>query len=268
VSYNPIKSRTILEFPYLFFICSLFLAHYSQKKLVTESPASVLIVDDDYAIRKALCGGLRASSFHTDEAASGEQAITLMRSRCFDAVVLDINMPGMGGMATCRELRQMFPGISILILSVNDSPEQIIEALDAGADDYVVKPFHFRELTARLRAGIRRVRAGRETAAPSVAVGGIEADPARRTVKKHGQLVHFTPKEFDLLYYLMCHAGQPVTYGRLLRAVWGPEYGHEREYLRTFIRQLRVKIEDQPAAPAYLLTDAYVGYRFGQPAQL
>jgi two-component system, OmpR family, KDP operon response regulator KdpE len=234
-------------------------------KSVPETSGSILIVDDDYAIRQALRSTLQACAFSTDEASNGEQAITLMRAKRFDAVLLDINMPGMGGITTCQEVRRFAPGISILMLSVRDSQDEIIRALDAGADDYIVKPFHVRELSARLRAGVRRVRAVCERTASSVTIGAIELDPARRTVKKHGQLVHFTPKEFDLLYYLMSHAGMPVTHSRLLRAVWGPEYGNELEYLRTFIRQLRRKIEDHPAAPTYLLTDPYVGYRFGEP---
>jgi two-component system KDP operon response regulator KdpE len=231
-------------------------------KSVSETSGSVLIVDDDYALRQALRGTLQACAFCTDEASTGEQAVTLLRAKRFDAVLLDTVMPGMGGIATCQEVRRLVPGISILMLSVRDSQDEMIRALDAGADDFILKPFHIRELTARLRAGIRRVRAGFEKPLPTVAIGDIELDPASRTVKKHGQSVHFTPKEFDLLYYLMRHAGMPVTHSRLLRAVWGPEYGNELEYLRTFIRQLRRKIEDRPAAPAYLLTDPYVGYRF------
>jgi two-component system, OmpR family, KDP operon response regulator KdpE len=231
---------------------------------VPETSGSVLIVDDDYAIRRGLRGTLQACAFCTDEAASGEQAITLMRAKCFDALLLDVNVPGMGGIATCQEARRLAPGISILMLSVSDSQDEMIKALDAGADDYIVKPFHVRELTARLRAGIRRVRAGGEKPASAVTIGAIELDPARRTVKKHGQLLRFTPKEFDLLHYLMRHADMPVTHSRLLRAVWGPEYGNELEYLRTFVRQVRRKIEDRPASPTYLLTDPHVGYRFAQ----
>ena len=233
---------------------------------MAETSGSILIVDDDYAIRLGLRGTLQACAFCTTEAASGEQAITLLRARSFDAILLDIHMPGMGGIATCQEARRLEPGISILMSSVGDSQDEMIRALDAGADDYIAKPFHMRELTARLRAGVRRVRARSDRAATALKIGDIELDPAQRVVKKHGQPLHFTPKEFDLLHYLMSHAGMPVTHSCLLRAVWGPEYGSELEYLRTFIRQLRRKIEDRPAAPAYLLTDPHVGYRFGKTA--
>ncbi|HMF74511.1 MAG TPA: response regulator transcription factor [Bryobacteraceae bacterium] len=233
---------------------------------MTETSGTILIVDDDAAIRQALRSTLQASRFNTEEATDGEQAISLMRAKRFDVILLDLSMPGMGGLATCVEARRLAPAVSILMLTVRDSQEEIIGALDAGADDYITKPFHVRELTARLRACVRRVRAGYEKAIPPITIGDIELDPARRTLKKQGQPVHLTPKEFDLLHYLMSHAGSPVAHSRLLRAVWGPEYGDELEYLRTFIRQLRRKIEDQPAAPTYLLTDPYVGYRFGEPS--
>ena len=145
--------------------------------------------------------------------------------------------------------------------TVRDSQDDLVRALDAGADDYITKLFHIRELTARLRAAIRRNRS-MNPMGTVLAIGEVELDPARRTVRKNGAPIHLTPKEFDLLRYLMRHAGVPVTHSRLLQAVWGPEYGHKLEYLRTFVRQLRLKIEDTPAQPTYLLTDAYVGYRF------
>jgi two-component system, OmpR family, KDP operon response regulator KdpE len=251
----------------LFLIYSLCRAHYSQEETVAETSGSILIVDNDDAIRRGLRGTLQACAFCTEEASSGEQAITLLQAKRFDAILLDINMPGMSGIATCQEARRVAPGISILMLSVKDSQDEMIRALDAGADDYIIKPFHVRELAARLRAGVRRVRASSEKPPLAVTIRDIELDPARRTVKKHGRPLHFTPKEFDLLHYLMRHAGHPVTHSRLLRAVWGPEYGNELEYLRTYIRQLRRKIEDHPAEPTYLLTDLHVGYRFGDASQ-
>jgi two-component system KDP operon response regulator KdpE len=148
------------------------------------------------------------------------------------------------------------------MLTVRDREEDKVMALDAGADDYITKPFNIRELAARIRAAVRRSSASHVDPDAVIRIGDIELDPARRLVRKGGEPVHFTPTEFDLLRYLMTHAGLPITHVRLLRAVWGPEYGGELEYLRTYIRQLRKKLEDDPAEPEYLLTDSHVGYRF------
>jgi len=148
------------------------------------------------------------------------------------------------------------------MLTVRDSEDDKVEALEAGADDYVTKPFPIRELIARVRAAVRRSHAPAGNENGVIAIGDISLDPARRLVQKSGQTVHLTPKEFDLLHYLMKHAGLPMLHARLLGAVWGPEYGSELEYLRTFIRQLRKKLEDDPARPTYLLTDSHLGYRF------
>jgi two-component system KDP operon response regulator KdpE len=140
-----------------------------------------------------------------------------------------------------------------------------VRALDAGADDYVTKPFHISELTARLRSAVRRTRLFGNNTPGVISIGEIGLDPARRIVKKGNRLVHLTPNEFDLLHCLMANSGMPITHARLLHAVWGAEHRNELEYLRTFVRQIRLKIEDDPAAPTYLLTDAYVGYRFCEP---
>jgi two-component system KDP operon response regulator KdpE len=200
--------------------------------------------------------------FRTSDAAGGEAALALVRMAPFDVVLLDINMPGMDGLETCRQLRRLFPRIAILMLSVRDSEEDKVGALEAGADDYVTKPFHIRELTARIRAAIRRTQVVQGNKSAAIRIGDIELDPARREVYKADTFIHLTPKEFDLLHYLMSHAGLPITHGRLLNAVWGSEYRDEVEYLRTFVRQLRKKIEDEPGAPRYLLTDVQIGYRF------
>ena len=231
---------------------------------MTEGPGNVLIVDDDSSIRRAVCATLGGLGFAVEEACNGEGALALVRGKQFDAVLLDVNMPGMGGMATCKELRRLAPILPILILTVRDSQEDIVRALDAGADDYITKPFHIRELAARLKAAVRRSRASRG-ATKIFSIGDVELDPSRRIVKKRGETTHLTPKEFDLLHYMMANAGMPIAHARLLKAVWGPEYGSELEYLRTFIRQLRLKIEDDPSRPSYVLTDAYVGYRFCEP---
>ena len=188
----------------------------------------------------------------------------LVREAGYDVVLLDINMPGIGGIRACREMRKSLPRLGILMLTVRDSEEDKVAALDAGADDYITKPFNIRELAARIRAAVRRSSASRADPDAVIRIGNIELDPARRLVRKAGEPVHLTPKEFDLLHYLMAHAGLPITHARLLHAVWGPEYGGELEYLRTFVRQLRKKLEDDPAEPAYLLTDSHIGYRFAE----
>jgi two-component system KDP operon response regulator KdpE len=232
---------------------------------MTQMRDKILVVDDDSSIRRALRTTLGALGFEVEEARDGEAALALLRSRQFDAVLLDINMPGMGGIETCRELRRLKPVLPIVMLTVRDSQDDIVRTLDAGADDYITKPFHIRELVARLRAAVRRNRA-LGNIQTLFSIGDVELDPRRRTVKKSGRLVHLTPKEFDVLHYLMANAGMPIPHARLLQAVWGPEYGNELEYLRTFVRQLRLKIEDDPSHPTYLLTDPYVGYRFYEPA--
>jgi two-component system KDP operon response regulator KdpE len=202
--------------------------------------------------------------FQVDEAPSGESALRLLPEAQYDVVLLDINMPGMGGIRACREMRRSLPRLGILMLTVRDSEEDKVAALDAGADDYITKPFNVRELAARIRAAVRRSSASQVDPEAVIRIGSIDLDPARRLVRKAGQPIHVTPKEFDLLHYLMAHAGLPITHVRLLRAVWGPEYGGELEYLRTFVRQLRKKLEDDPAEPTYLLTDSHVGYRFAE----
>jgi len=202
--------------------------------------------------------------FVVDDASTGEAAIEHLSQTRYDVVLLDINMPGMGGIDACREIRRSSPRVGILMLTVRGSEEDKIAALDAGADDYITKPFHMRELAARIRAAVRRAGASPVEPDAVIGIGDIELDPARRLVRKAGDPVHLTPKEFDLLRYLMAHAGLPMMHARLLHAVWGPEYGGELEYLRTFVRQLRKKIEDDPAEPAYLLTDSHLGYRFAE----
>jgi two-component system, OmpR family, KDP operon response regulator KdpE len=222
----------------------------------------VLLIDDDASIRRALHTTLSALGFEIDEASSGEQAVSFVRTERYDAVLLDINMPGVGGIETCRMLRRLAPGLPILMLTVRDSTDDKIDALDAGADDYITKPFHVGELTARVRSAVRRSRLAQGESETVIAIGEIELDRERRVVRKSGAIVHLTPKEFDLLYCLMSHAGRPLTHARLLTSVWGTEYGSEVEYLRTFVRQLRLKLEDDPSSPKYILTDSHIGYRF------
>lgn len=227
---------------------------------------NLLIVDDERSIRISLRTILANFGYEVVEAARGEEALALARTTQFDAVLLDINMPGMGGIEVCRTLRRNDPRLPIVMLTVQDVEDRKVEALDAGADDYITKPFQLRELTARLRAAVRRNKL-EDDSSRVILIGDVLLDPDRHLVEKKGKPVHLTPKQFEVLQYLMINAGRPIPHARLLRSVWGPEYGNELEYLRTFIRQIRMKIEDDPANPVYLLTDSHIGYRFSEVAQ-
>lgn len=229
--------------------------------------SKVLVVDDESSIRQALHKTLRTFGFVIEEASGGEQAVSFVRSERYDAALLDINMPGMGGIDACRAIRRLSPRLPIVMLTVRDHEDDKIEALDAGADDYVTKPFHVGELMARVRAAVRRSQAIQDGHDAVITIGDLQLDPERRLVLKSGKVVHLTPKEFDLLRCLMLHAGRPLTHARLLSSVWGNEYGSEFEYLRTFVRQLRKKLEDNPSSPEYILTDSHIGYRFRDAAQ-
>ncbi len=236
---------------------------------MTKIPATVvqgvvLVVDDDISTRRALRVTLSESGFTVVEAGRGEEALSLVRLTWFDAVLLDVDMPGMGGVEACRAIRRAIARLPILMLTVMDSEDDKVLALDAGADDYITKPFQLRELIARVRSAVRRRGAQESNLDAPIRYGKLELDPVKYRLLKRGRLIHLTPKEFEMLHYLMTHAGEPIPHARLLKAVWGPEYGHELEYLRTFIRQLRSKIEDDPKNPQYLLTEAYVGYRFNE----
>ncbi|MEO6966585.1 MAG: response regulator transcription factor [Acidobacteriaceae bacterium] len=227
-------------------------------------PIRVLLVDDEAAIRRALRTPLNELGFETAEASRGEEALLLVRSENFHAVLLDIQMPGIGGMKTLTRLRALAPQLPILMLTVQDGEEQKVAALECGADDYITKPFSIRECVARIRSAVRRARTPERPEDAPIQIGDLQMLPARRIVSKSGKPIHLTKKEYDILNFLMTHAGRAVTYGTLLGSVWGAEYKSEVDYLRTFVRQLRKKIEDDPSNPKYLLTDPYVGYRFAE----
>lgn len=229
--------------------------------------ASILVTDDDPDLRRVMRRTLDALGFTVAESCDGEQALREVSTRQFQAVVLDVNMPGMGGIETCRELRRRHPYLQILMLTVRDRESDKIEALDAGADDYITKPFSTPELAARLRSAVRRSAASAATEEAPIVIGEIELDPVRRILRRSGAVLRLTPKEFDLLHYMMRHSGVPLAHARLLRAVWGIEYGQELEYLRTFIHQLRKKIEPDPSSPEYLLTEIQFGYRFREASE-
>ena len=190
-----------------------------------------------------------------------------MKQHTFDLALLDINMPGVSGLELCRQMRDLGQAIGILMVTVRDAENDVVQALEAGADDYVVKPFRLDELTARCRAVLRRIHAGSAAEESSIRVGDLELDLGRRILRKAGNAVRLTPTEFSLLAFLMKNEGVPLPHARLLRAIWGPEYGAELEYLRSYVRLLRKKIEDDPAQPQYLVTERWLGYRFCRPTR-
>jgi two-component system KDP operon response regulator KdpE len=224
----------------------------------------VLVVEDDAGIRQSLFETLGALGFAVGEASNGEEALVRLRMVDYDAVLLDINMPGIGGMETCRRIIQSDPHLPIIMLTVQDEVKDIVEALDAGACDYVTKPFRIGELTARLRAAIRRLPTLPAKQKMVIVVGDVALDYERRRVEKRSKEIHLAPKEYETLRYLMENAGRPVRHEALLRSIWGSLYGNEREYLRVVVNQLRKKIEDDPAQPTYILTESHIGYRFRQ----
>jgi two-component system, OmpR family, KDP operon response regulator KdpE len=224
--------------------------------------SKVLVVEDDSGIRQSLFETLGALGFAVGEAINGEEALVRLRMVDYDAVLLDINMPGMGGKETCRRIFQNYPQLPIIMLTVRDAEVDVVEALDSGAWDYITKPFQIGELTARLRAAIRRP--GAQAARPDIVtvVGDITLDDSSRRVEKRAREIHLSPKEYETLRFLIEHAGLPVRHEVLLRSIWGPTYGNEREYLRVVINQLRKKLEDDPSHPSYILTESHIGYRF------
>jgi two-component system KDP operon response regulator KdpE len=229
---------------------------------------SVLVVDDESALRKVIRTSLAASGFIVDEAGTGTEALGILQQRAFDLVLLDMNMPGMGGIETCRQIRSLAPRIGIVMVTVRDAEEDKVRALEAGADDYVTKPFRFRELVARLGAVLRRTHIPASEELGVFRAGKLKIDLDRRLLWKGNEEIRLSPKEFDFMSYLMQHQDVPLTHVKLLRAVWGTEYRDELEYLRTYVRMLRKKIEDDPARPEYILTEAWVGYRFHNPSDV
>lgn len=226
----------------------------------------LLIVDDEPALRKALRTSLTAGGFDILEARNGDEALAMFSQAGVDLVLLDINMPGITGIDTCREIRTVSATTGIIMVTVRDSEEDKVKALEAGADDFITKPYLLREMIARVHAVLRRLRTQQSAAENVVRAGRLELEIGRRLVKKDGIEVHLSPKEFDILAYLIQHQGAPVLHSRLLQAVWGAEFGREFEYLRTYVRMLRKKIEDDPANPEYILTEPWVGYRFRNPS--
>jgi two-component system KDP operon response regulator KdpE len=225
------------------------------------SAGRILVVDDEPQIRRIMRTTLTGAGYEVDDAKTGEEAVEKVRHFRPDLVLLDINMPGMGGVATCKVLRDD-KNIAIIMLTVRDTEKDKVEALDAGADDFVVKPFGTPELLARIRAALRRVPPASQSSPEKIRAGHLVIDFAARTVMNGITTSHLTPKELDLLRYLTQHATKAVPHRELLQAVWGPDYGDQVDYLRVFIKSLRKKVERNPETPEYITTEPWIGYRF------
>jgi len=224
----------------------------------------VLVVDDDPQIRRVMRTTLEAKGYDIDEAGSGEQALDLTRSEKYDLIILDVNLPGKSGVETCREIRTLST-TPIIMLTVRDAGEDKIEALDAGAFDYVTKPFAMGELLARIRAVLRRTPASGVSGVSHLKLDDVEINFESRRVIVAGKPMRLTSKEFDLLLYLASNRNRTIPHRELLREVWGSEHVEERKYLRVFINRLRKKIEASPRDPKFLLTEPFVGYRLQTP---
>ncbi len=222
----------------------------------------IVVVDDEPQIRRALRAALQAEGYRVDMAPSGSEALATVDAAVPDLVILDLGLPDMDGTEVCSRLRASTQ-VPIIVLSVREAERDKVRALDAGADDYLVKPFGIAELLARIRASLRRAR--EEVGEPVIHQGDLELDMARHRVTRAGVEIHLTPTEYELLAYLATHRGRVLTHQMILRRVWGPEYEGEVQYLRVFISHLRRKIEPDPRSPRYLLTETGVGYRFPQP---
>lgn len=228
------------------------------------SAGRILVVDDEPQIRRIMRTTLIGAGYEVDDAKTGEEALEKVRDYRPDLVLLDINMPGIGGVAACRAIRSD-TNIAIIMLTVRNTEKDKVEALDAGADDFVVKPFSTPELLARIRAALRRMPVAPQSAPEKFCAGQLLIDFAARTVTNGITTSHLTPKELDLLRYLTQHATMAVPHRELLQAVWGPDYGDQVDYLRVFINSLRKKIEPNPEDPIFITTEPWVGYRFNAP---
>jgi two-component system, OmpR family, KDP operon response regulator KdpE len=223
---------------------------------------TVLIVEDDASLRRTLHTTLAALGFDIGEAGTGEEAMRRLRMVDYELVLLDMNMPGLGGIETCRQIRGSFTRLPILMLTVRDGEEDKVQALESGADDYITKPFRIRELTARIRSAIRRYRAPEAPPGESLVVGQVTLDPSGQRVERAGVPIRLTQREFSALKYLMENAGKPLTYGMMSTFLWGSGASEHRDRLRGVICNIRRKLEEDAANPQYLLTDSYIGYRF------
>ncbi len=224
-------------------------------------PYRILVVDDELQIGRVLRRSLSARGYEVQVAGNGEEGLDVFKSWTPDLVITDLSMPNMGGIELCRRLRAVSQ-VPIIVISVKGEERVKVEALDVGADDYITKPFGIDELLARVRAALRRIPVKTGTQGRTVHAGDFHLDTEARTIKVRGVDVHLTPKEYDLLVFLIQHPNKVLTHRVLLGAIWGGDYVEQTEYLRVFIGQLRKKIEADLSKPRYILTEPWVGYRF------
>jgi two-component system KDP operon response regulator KdpE len=221
----------------------------------------VLVVDDEPQIRRVMKSALTKQNYFVSDARSGEEALERIREDRYDLILLDRNMPGMGGLEVCRQIRST-SDVAIIMLTVRKKEDEKVEALDAGADDYVTKPFSMPELLARIRANLRRVPLAPKEGARVIHWDQIEVNLDSRDLLVNGRNIHLRPKEFDVLHYLITNPNVVVPHGKIIQTIWGPDYGDEVEYLHVIINQIRKKIEPEPNRPKYILTEPRIGYRF------
>lgn len=221
----------------------------------------ILVVDDEPQIGRVMRTGLSTRGFEVRVAADGEAALDLFNDWHPVLVITDLSMPNMGGLEFCRRLR-LISEVPLIVLSVKNEERVKVEALDAGADDYLTKPFGMDELLARIRAALRRTPNAAATGTSAIEVGDFRVDPVAHKVTVKGREVHLTPKEFELLDFMVQHPVVVLTHHKLLGAIWGGNYTEQTEYLRVFVGQLRKKLESDPASPKYILTEPWIGYRF------
>jgi two-component system KDP operon response regulator KdpE len=227
--------------------------------------ASILVVDDEPQLRRVLKAALTKQGYIVGDVRSGEAALEKLREERFDLVLLDRNMPGMGGVEACQTIRER-SDIGIIMLTVRKSEPERIEALDAGADDYITKPFSMPELLARIRANLRRAPLSPRQGSNLIAFDEVEVDLASHHLSIQGRDVRLTPKQFEVLNYLIANPNVSIPHAKILQTVWGPDYGDEVEYLHVVVNQLRKKIEPDPSKPRYILTEPWFGYRFQMPS--
>jgi len=227
----------------------------------TGSKGNILVVDDEPQITRVLKTTLSSQGYSTRTAADGKEALQAMKDWMPDLIITDLRMPNMDGLALCRHIREQSQ-IPIIVLSVKGEEKTKVEALDAGADDYVTKPFNINELLARVRAGLRRMAAARQPEAQMIEIGDFQIDLEKHSVQVKKRDVHLTPKEFDLMVYLARNPGKVITHRALLSAVWGANSVEQPEYLRVFVGHLRKKLEADDNASRYIVTEPWVGYRF------
>ena len=227
--------------------------------------ARILVVDDEPQLRRVMRAALTKQGYIVGDVRSGEAALEKLREERFDLIILDRNMPGMGGVEACRAIREN-SDIGIIMLTIRKSEEDRIEALDAGADDYITKPFSMPELFARIRANLRRAPRSPRQGSSVIAFGEIEVDLGTHHVSIQGRDVRLTPKQFEVLNFLVANPNVSIPHAKILQAVWGPDYGDEVEYLHVLVNQLRKRIEPDPSRPRYILTEPWFGYRLQLPS--